>query len=497
MVKNGNSINGITYQSANDSGTVMFSMSGTEKFITLGLGNFALGSVGTETYNLVSAASGTFGVNANSTFTLDVDGSATGFAPISFIAGTNGASVTGIYNSSDIQLSGNFTSINVDPTDSLTKLQFTLSNTAVAGIGNYTFTDVNDGSNTIVHFTSASDISVSGIFSVTSGTSAMPVSSKFTLGDSSIATFGSFVFSDTGNGTTSFVQFGKTASEITLGGSMSGTGSFENLSKITLSKTGTYVLDDATYTVDTTTNEGTGTANQLSFLNTAFTLSTPISDTFASDFSGKLSNVTGSVVGSNITTAAADINVGASTAKYVNNLYIYNTGSTSLTISSSGSNTTITGAPFIISAVGTGDQSTTLVGLSGHNFTATGLNGSFYLADGGTGTSINGLTFTEASDGFVSKLALNYGASATEMGVFGSVKLTGGSNSSMVYALNGIGTSNSFITMSGITFGGSATGVQNTAVNAYTLTNSGTGVFSITGASTGAESFTMLANTAD
>ena len=474
-------LDGVTYTSANNSGTVMFSASGTSNFITLGKGDFAL-TASTETgltYNLDSNASGTFTVAGSKAFILDVDGTATGFAPVTFSnTGSANGTVIAQYGDSNITLGGTFSLAS----DSITKLAFALSDTSAATIGGYQFTDAENGSNTFVQFSTESDINIGGVFtSIYSGTSASALTGvAFNLADSTTAQLGAIGVSDTADGDPSYIQFGPDSNTFTLAGDMAVSGTFTNAT-FTLSDVAVYKINGKDYEVKTTA--GIGDANKLTFINTNVT----VADSFgALDTSSLVAAVTGYSAGANISVdTSTAVTIDANSAQLLGTYYFGTAKDATASGTVQFSNTGIVLTGNLIASTANGTE---LIGLNGESFTATA--GTFFVKDSGTVT-INTLGFTDASDGFVSELV--YDKAASSMGVYGAFTLNG-SDTGLVYTLNGFNDSNSSIVMSGIKFDGSGTSVQNSAANAYKLTNSGTDVFNITGTVGAADSFTLLSN---
>ena len=431
----GVNLDGHLYTSSNNSGTVMFSMSDTTKYITLGEGAFNLSSVGTETYILDNDASGTFalatGKNQLALARLG-DDDEDDLDSVTFLANGN-ATVTAIVDSDDISLYGNFTSIN--------------------GVDAYTETDL-----------------------------------KFTLTDSATALFTGFgSFSDTKDGATSFVTFSDT---IQISGVMSGS-AVGNATYTLMNSDTKFALGANVFSV-AANSAFDATKNKFSYMTATLNVDATHSNTFAPNAD---LGVTGYDMGSNITVAS--FNVASNTSVLLKGFYFGNAGSTTGTVEFLGTTGTklsdFTSA-LEVSAVGTDDQSTTLVGVSSHTFTVNA--GTFFLKDGGSTTKIGNLTFNEASDSHVSKLV--YNATDSSVGVFGNVALVG-SNTSFSYTLNeftfgGDTASNSSIAIGTVKFeGASATVVDNATNNLYDLTSSNTSnVFSITGSLGAVSSFTML-----
>ncbi|MBR5914177.1 MAG: hypothetical protein IKZ58_07445 [Selenomonadaceae bacterium] len=484
-------------------GTVTFGATADYNTIDLGSATFNV-TAGTDyVYGLTNGATGTF---TGTSFKLDLDGKEAGadYNPMSFTA-TAGATVLGINGDTNLTLNGTFTEISGT---NLTSLGYVLSDTGNASaptsavFGGLKFTDVaGDGSNTVITFTNLTDVQISGVFSVASGTGStydkVPVSSQFKLSDGGVVTFGegtsAITFSDTkGDSNQATILFGAATSNITLTNSMSATGTFDN-TLFTLSTNNDFVINGTTFNAKAAVQEGQEEKNKLQFIQE--TLIAP--DTHGTPAASL--NVSGTSMGENIT-MLGNIGIAANGAYLYNNIYFGNadaSNSATVTFGATNSEITVAGnAALEFSAVGTDANSRTLVGLSGQSFTTTSVGGTFYLADSGTAVGINALQFAESvSDGYVTKLV--YEGAASSMGIFGTVALTG-SDASMVYTLGGFAAdSNSSIAINGIQFSGSNTGVQNTAVNAYSLSNSGTGVFSITGNNVAASSYTMVTNAAN
>ena len=459
-------LNSVLYKSSTDSGTVTFSADKDSDFITLGNGDFAL-TASTETgltYNLDTGASATFELTSGKPFILDIDGTGGELAPVTF-SSTGNATVIAHYGDSNIMLGGTFSFIN--DADSTTKLGFTLSDGSVATINGYAFTDAKeDGSETFVHFSNISDITIGGAFtSITSGTEATALTNvAFTLNDSTTAVLGAISVSDTGDNKASYLKFGSDSNTFTLSGAMSVSGTFANAT-FTLSDAAVYQINGKSYQ---STLAGGAEANRLTFISD--TINTTA---FAHlDTSSLVTNVTGYSAGENIGVATGTaVTIDKGTAQLLDKYYFSagkdDTASGTVTFSSTGmvlgGNLTVAGA-----------SGTELIGLNGESFTASA--GTFFIGETGT-TSVNSFTFTDASDGLVSELI--FGGNGSNITLAGSMSASGTFANNSTFLLQEVGKYT--INADTFTVGTSGTAGANTLTLINTsLTKADSHVFNIT-----------------
>ena len=214
---------------AGASGTITFGATDTTtigkdvNFIEFAKGNFTPKNVASGTmYALTDNASGTFALTASKTYYFDFDGIAGTRAPIAFST-TAAASITAVANSTNITLAGGLKALTSDAS-TIAAYVYTLSDTASATLGQFTFIDAKNSSNSVVQFATnnVTDVTLNGVFadvfSETSGKGLYGV--KFTLSDTTFAKLGAISVSDTSNTAVSQVIFGATSDTVTLNGVM-------------------------------------------------------------------------------------------------------------------------------------------------------------------------------------------------------------------------------------------------------------------------------------
>ncbi len=202
---------------ASTDGTVTFGVTDTTPFITLGTGNFALAATDGTLYNLENNASATLAFEASKNYLIDLDGSGTTFAPMTFTIGTGG-SATFVSGSSDVKIFGGLAgtlafssetsiALGLNGTDASKQLLFT-TGSSDASIG-FTYNNTN--------------VTLAGIFSSVAASDAktQPLGYAFTLSDTTFAKLGTISVSDTSNTAVSQVIFGASSDTVTLGGAMS------------------------------------------------------------------------------------------------------------------------------------------------------------------------------------------------------------------------------------------------------------------------------------
>lgn len=216
------------YKNANESasGTVTFGVTSDAsktEFVELGQsGNFTLNSLDSSTvYALADKATGTFALAAG-TYSFDFDG-IQGPNPAIKFSTTSAASITAVAGTSNILLGGSFTVLGSNT--AVSAYTYTLSDSAVAKIGDYTYKDLSDNSSSAsVSFATGdlTDVKIAGVFdSIYSSTDKGLTGIKFTMADSSVAKFGVVQVSDTADASSSQIVFGADSNTVTLGGAMS------------------------------------------------------------------------------------------------------------------------------------------------------------------------------------------------------------------------------------------------------------------------------------
>ncbi|MBQ7475995.1 MAG: hypothetical protein IJT06_01210, partial [Selenomonadaceae bacterium] len=481
--------NGVTYLAKNaetaDPAGILFSLNHIDigGDSSDGAGNFTINGPDSQSgllYNLTDSATATFKLTSGHTaFNLDVDGTANSYSAISF-TGQADASVFGIAGSSALTLGGTFSMVTGTK---LSNLLFNFSDSAIAKIGEISFSDTANNDAASVQLTTISDATISGAFSI--GLSDF-TSAAFTLSDSATAQFGSMTFSDTAGNGTSLVQFNGNSNTFILSSSnMSATG-LSKSGQITMSGVGTYSLGDlGTFAA---TAAGTDAKNQLTFFN---------GQTFTYAAAHNNDKVTATAFnGTNIGTALSAIGgdsaytISAGSAEKIGNLFFGNVGSAAGNVSGSNGAYSMTGT-YQVSAFSTETGSeTVLVGLNAASFTGV-QNSTFFLADNGKGVKINTLGFNDVSDTSVSKLSYSSGTNIA-VGVYGAVNLVAGTNTAVSYTLNsatGVTGSLAFGT-NGLTFAGNGATVANDST-AKTFTLSSASDLSITGTVAADNVFTL------
>ena len=470
-------IDNISYTASEKQGTLAFTkLAGTGDVSAITLGNKAkfdnVFTGGEKTaYGLESYASGTF--TASSALYLDIDGfgTAEGNSAYDIMSFTGTANVFAIAGNSEVTIYGDNANLTATGS-SVYKLAYNLSDTTNGvslKIGNLTFTDAkNDNTNTVISFKdqSSDTVQFNGNFSV-------------------VANGQTYGISDTNGAALSWIKFGATSETLTIGSGVAIGGTFNN---VLLSEAGTDTIKNGAQLYNfTVTGTSDATKNKATFFN-----NTPLTADTSHVFSPAVTTASGVSFGENLSLGTSTLAVSAGTAQVFGDFFFGASAASGDTASGTvlykaASDITLTGGTLDISGV----SGTKLVGLSGATFTVNSTGANFYLRDGGTGTTINSITFSEVSDSKITKLALTQNATSTDMTIFGNLSVTAGSGTKMNYLL---GSTTSVYNTNSIAFGdlkfigtGTSTapvGVGMGTVNTFGLSATGkTSVLTVSGTS--------------